>query len=128
MTCKANSKTTYVKWKTGFGIVEFSVSKGSKISRNPVKSWDLRFVGRFRDFSDIPFSYVATSVAKLAIFCRAANSSRRVRSRVLTRDCSLSAQNLEGSTVGIELGHFQKGKKCILERPSLNERDVLQVL
>ena len=43
---------------------------------------------------DAPFSYVATSVAKLATFCSAAYSSIRLSSSVLTSDCRRSAQNL----------------------------------
>ena len=41
-----------------------------------------------------PFSYVATKVAQLATFCSDENSSRRLSSRVRTRDCKRSAQNL----------------------------------
>jgi hypothetical protein len=58
---------TYVKWNIGFGTVAFSVSNGSNISKKPKNkgvSWCAvgMNVGR-------PFSYVATSVAKLATFC-----------------------------------------------------------
>jgi len=45
----ASDGSRHTKWNIGLGTVAESVSKGSKISRNP-------------------FSYVATNVAKLATF------------------------------------------------------------
>jgi hypothetical protein len=42
----------------------------------------------------IPLSYVETSVAKFATFCNDEYSSNRLSSRVRTRDCNRSAQNL----------------------------------
>lgn len=48
---------------------------------------------------DSPFSYVATSVANEATFCKDESSSKRFISSVLTSDESLSAQNLNGSNV-----------------------------
>jgi len=54
-----------------------------------VKIFDLK--------TSMPFSYVATNVAKLATFWRLAYSSRRCKSRVRIRDCNLSAQNLENT-------------------------------
>lgn len=49
----------------------------------------------FRLNMNIPFSYVETSVAKLATFCNEWYSSSPVSSNVRTRDCNRSAQNLE---------------------------------
>lgn len=93
MCASEDNKIAYVKWKTGFGIVEFSVSKGSKISKKPVSD-GFQTGNRDPKRQGKPFSYVATKVAKLAIFCKAANSSNRLRSSVRTNDCNLSAQNL----------------------------------
>ncbi len=47
-----------------------------------------------RHLRHLPFSYVATKVAKDATFCSAEYSSRLVSSNVRTSDVSLSAQNL----------------------------------
>ena len=50
---------------------------------------------RVKGSESVPFSYVATRVAKLATFCKDANSSSRLSSSVRISDCKRSAQNLQ---------------------------------
>lgn len=77
----------------GLGTVAESVSKGSKISKNPLRSISA-ISGNLVGHTKVPFSYVETNVAKLATFCRDACSSKRFSSSVRIKDWRRSAQNL----------------------------------
>ena len=70
-------------------------SRSQRVPRS-AKNLQIPISGIYQRVSGMcmPFSYVATKVAKFAIFCNAANSSSLLRSRVRTKDCSRSAQNL----------------------------------
>jgi hypothetical protein len=90
---------TYTKWNIGLGTVALSVSNGSRMRRNPTGPVVSLHAGRSQEVMDGrsgPFSYVETSVAKFATFCNDEYSSNRLSSRVRTRDCNRSAQNLFG--------------------------------
>jgi len=87
---------TYTKWNIGFGTVALSVSNGSRMRRNPAGPIVSLHARRSQEVMNGPFSYVETSVAKFATFCNDEYSSSRLSSRVRTRDCNRSAQNLFG--------------------------------
>lgn len=85
----------YVKWNIGLGTVALSVSKGSRIKRKPVNHARSLVAGlKMPHVRLLPRSYVATSVANVATFCKEENSSNRLSSSVRTSDCRRSAQNL----------------------------------